>query len=287
MNILYIPPVGAVKEHDDFYLSLSKSNKVIWYWDAARSIAVFDPKLYGYEYDIIHLQSGAISRNELAVWKNDYPKAIITQWTGDYRPEGLPEVRMYEGLVDITFLASDTPEQYPNMNVKWLPHWVGEWQFRPVNPDAEGIVMIANNYTHFPGGLERHEMNEILRERDDYVLYGSGFTNSKGPVNYRDTPDIYNQYQIAVGCNIFNNVSMYFSNRPLAAMAAGCAYLWKRVPSMGDVPCLTYTLPEQVIDLLGLIKAKGDITGLIKNSQQWVRDEFHSDVIVKKYPDEL
>jgi len=233
----------------------------------------------------VYKRQGSISLDRLDTLRYLNPKAIITQWTGDYRPEGLPEVRMYEGLVDITFLASDTPEQYPTMNVKWLPHWVGEWQFRPVNPNAEGIVMIANNYTHFPGGLERHEMNEMLRNRSDYVVYGSGFTNSKGPINYRDTPDIYNQFRFAVGCNIYNDVPKYFSNRPLAAMAAGTYFIWRNVPNYPQL--FGYSHNDLLLKLISMHEEGKDCFAFGESQQRYVRANFHSDVIVKKYLDEL
>jgi hypothetical protein len=279
MNILYIPPVGAVKEHDDFYLSLKKLHNVTWFWE-------YTHEPINDQWDLIHLQSGAIKYMVLKMYKQLNKKAIITQWTGDYRPEGLPEVRMYDGLVDFTFLASDTPEQYPNQNVKWLPHWVGEWQFRPVNAEAEGIVMIANNYTHFPGGLERHEMNEMLRNRPDYKVYGSGFTNSLGPVNYRDTPDIYNKFRFAVGCNIYNDVPKYFSNRPLAAMAAGTCFIFRGVPNI-DPFCFTCYDNHGLLDIINgrVYGSELLISETTKYAQRYVMENFHSDVIVKKYLD--
>lgn len=274
MNILYIPPVGAVKEHDDFYLSLSKLHNVTWFWEYTHQ-PIHD------RWQVIHLQSGAIKYMTLKMLKQMNKPAIITQWTGDYRPEGLPEVRMYDGLVNFTFLASNTPRQYPNQNVKWLPHWVGEWQFRPVNPDAEGIVMIANNYTHFPGGLERHEMNEMLRNRPDYKVYGSGFTNSLGPVNYRDTPDIYNKFRFAVGCNIYNDVPKYFSNRPLAAIAGGSFFMWRHIKQYWW-PLCGYRDNDTLIQSINSMTEKNRIISA-KNQQNFVRANFHSDVIVKKY----
>ena len=80
-------------------------------------------------------------------------------------------ISQYKGLVDVTYLAAYTPELYPGMNVKWLPHGVADWNFRGVKKDSEGIVMIANNYTHFPGGKERNELAEILNKRNDPFVW--------------------------------------------------------------------------------------------------------------------
>ncbi|GAG82074.1 unnamed protein product, partial [marine sediment metagenome] len=134
MKILYIPLDTSIKEEDDFYLALIKAgHEVTWYWD--------HHFIDCHEYDIAHFQSGAVKRGIIQACKAGH--CLVTQWTGDYRPEPMHMVTQYEGLVDITFMAANVPELYPNENIVWLPHWVGDWQFRDINPNAEGIVMFA------------------------------------------------------------------------------------------------------------------------------------------------
>lgn len=271
MKILYIPLNTAIKEEDDFYLSLSKLHDVVWFW---KNASVSKNKI-----DICHFQSGAIEPHLVRNIKKHWPNTLITQWTGDYRPEPMEMVTQYKGLVDITFMAADVPYLYPDMNVKWLPHWVGDWQFREVNPNAEGVVMIANNYPQFPGGKEREELHNFLRQRKDYVCYGSGFEGSQGNVPYRKTPDIYNKFRFAVGGNIYNDAPKYFSNRPLAAMAAGGCFLWRDVKGF-DYPGCRYFENGQAIYFIENLEFKKEY--IIQN-QQWLKENFHSDVIVKKY----
>lgn len=271
MRILYIPLPGSDPMYDGFYNSLKKGHEVDWYWDCGPVDG----------FDVVHLQSGAITSDELEMIRGG---SMVTQWTGDYRPEAMEMVTQYD--VDITFMAADVPEIYPG--VRWLPHGVDDWQFRPVRGDADGVVMIANRYDHFPGGRERTVLHNVLKKRDDYTSYGSGYGKQ---VDWKITPDIYNKARFATGGNIYNNAKLYFSNRPLWAMAAGTCYIMRRVPGIeryftNGVHCYLWDEPEQVEDIINFTTS--DIRDQIaRNGQRRVRELFHWDEITKMYINEI
>lgn len=274
MKILYIPLDTSIKKEDDFYIALKKAgHEVVWYWDHTW----LDEKI-----DVAHFQSGAIERRLIASIKRMCQ--VVTQWTGDYRPEPMEMVTQYQGLVDITFMAAEVPELYPNENIVWLPHWVGDWQFRDINPNAKGIVMFANNYPQFPGGRERAEMHELLSERDDYTCYGSGWGNALPPVPYRETTEIYNNARFAVGCNIYNDVNKWFSNRPIIAMAAGCCFMWRKVPEMSYMD-FTYNDNYALYDFLNV--SWPNLLDRAKAMQNFVKEKFHADNIIKMWENEI
>jgi hypothetical protein len=186
MKILYIPMESTNLGTDGFYKALEKKHEINSLWEVG-----YD-KMHRKRFDLVYFQSGAIRPSEIMIMR-EQDKCIITQWTGDYRLEPLEMVIQYKGLTDIDFMAADVPELYPDMNIKFLPHGVDDWQFRPVNKEAKGVVMVARDYPQFPGGQERRKLIEEIPELDVY-----GF--DKG-LDWYDAPDVYNSYKFAVGCS--------------------------------------------------------------------------------------
>lgn len=278
VNLLYIPHPHSKPEHDDLFQSFKKICDVYWWpnW------AIED--LPG-KVDFIYLQSGGIKRVGLEFIKNVYPKAKVCQWTGDCRKYQIENVMWCYDLCDINYLAAWQPELYPGM--RWLPHGVADWQFREINPDAEGIVFIGNAQLQFPGGMERHKLCLELEKRKDFTWYGS----PKKQVPYRDTPDIYNKHKIAICASIFRDVPKYFSNRTLAAMAAGCSAWMPRFPNMyevfkGEQNFRSYIDTKDFMEGLKLVCERGQFQQRI-NGQKFVKKHFHYDKLAKHILDEL
>jgi hypothetical protein len=66
-------------------------------------------------------------------------------------------------------------------------------------------------------------------------------------------------------------------------MAAGCVYFWRNVPNIYPMATI-YEDNEDLIDSIDFIDSiHTDHPHIISEQQNWVRSEFHSDVIVKKY----
>lgn len=272
-KLLYIPHPHSKQEYDDFYLSFANVCKTLWY-PTYRAIGL--PS----DIDFIYLQSGGISRTGLLSLKEVYQNAKVCQWTGDCRKERIENVMWCYDLCDINYLAAWQPELYPGM--RWMPHGVADWQFREINQDAKGIVFIGNAQLEFPGGKERYELCLKLEKRKDFTWYGT----PKPQVDYRDTPDIYNKHKFAIGASIFYDVPLYFSNRTLAAMAAGCACIQRGFPWIDDIlPILfSYSNYNQFIDAINF---NTDWESYIISAQNYVHANYHYDVLAKQVIDEL
>jgi len=283
MKLLYIPLSTATPETDDLYKAFCKRCEVKWYWDMEVGW------VYRYYPDIVYIHSGATPNTGFI--KSRYPQAVVTQWTGDYRPEGFDYYREAGKYCDINFKA-DTANLYPEMNCKFLPHGVADWQFREINPEAKGIIFIGNTYTHLPGGKERYELCQELSKRDDFTWYGHGSPN--GWLDYYKNPDVYNQHKFAISCSIYNDAPSYFGQRPLHAMAAGCCCIQRDFPDRGlftdGVNCFVYSpgydaLFTELLDRW--YSAESIHLDIRKAGQQLVRDNFTYDKIVDSYLKQL
>jgi len=263
MKLLYIPPITEVKE--ELYTEFSKLCYVDHMWiDGTKS-----------RPDLAYVQSGAASVDLLKDVANVCP---VYQWDGDYRPEGLPGVKNSLPYCDKTFNAAAINDYI------WLPHGVADWHFKPVKHKAQGVVMIANHYGHFPGGVERHELGEILKKRGDFTGWGSGFGRS---LPYKQCASVNNNARFAIGGNIYNDVPKYFSNRPMNAMAAGTCYIMRYVPGLEEVftdgvDCLFWrTFSEALSHLTISDKVRNKIakTGQAKVWQNYRFKQFAEKII--------
>jgi len=168
MKLLYITLNQVIaaysdnyQEGDDLYDAFTKVADVHGYTNVEQAIA-FDP-------DLVYIHSGALPKETvLEIRENTH--AIWGQWTGDSRPEQLEPVMRYDFL-DFHFMAG-IQDIYP-FKINWLPHCVADWQFKPVNDQAKGVVYIANEYHHFPGGLERYELACEVRDSIGLTWHGS------------------------------------------------------------------------------------------------------------------
>jgi len=267
MRLLYVPPSSSNPLTDGLYKAFNKRCTVDHFWlQGTRG-----------RPDLAYVQSGAVS---IELLKDMSDVCKVFQWAGDYRPEGIDHVRTYMQYCYKTFCAADVPELYPGMI--WLPHAVDYWQFRQVNEDAKGMVMIANDHSQFPGGKERQDLAEILKGRGDFTGYGSGFESS---LDWMKGPDVYNKSRFGIGGNIYNDARLYFSNRPLNAMAAGTCYIMRYVPGLEEVftdgvHCLFWrTFQEALSHLTISDKIRNAIA---RDGQKKVRSEFMYDNFADK-----
>lgn len=289
MKLLFIPLLPGNPETDDLYKAFCKKYEVHFYKHINEAIA-FQP-------DIVYIHSGALPLGRALAIKTA-TNALWTQWTGDCAEGSLLEpVLRYRNICDITFLAcgDGLKKEYENElghHVHWLPHSVAEWQFRPVNPDAKGIVFVGNNYTHFSGGVERFTLNQELSKRDDFRLYGSGWHGTH-PVKWESLPDIYNSAFIGLSNNLINNIPLYFSNRPLNVMAAGSLCLMRYVPGIEEYftdgyDCVLYETIEEALNKINVHRSITDPAiskrnVIAANGQRKVRQFFMYENIVEMY----
>lgn len=224
--------------------------------------------------DYVFMQSGAISKDEVLAIKNF--GATITQWTGDWRPEPLPEV--INTSADITLLASAIGQQHLYPGSKYLQHAASV--FLPVREDAEGISAIWNHYDQFEGGRERNGLADLLEKEfpEDFILRGSG---GRCSVQYHKTPEFYNQSYIGISHSICNDVEGYWSNRPLDIMAAGCCCLMRYSPNLekyftDDEDCVFYHSNEDAVLKIRELKANPNRRNRIARKGQATVRNFHT-----------
>src|SRR3990167_7783250 len=282
MKLLYIPLPTATPQIDDLYKAFCKRCEVQWFWD---NETIQNP-------DIIYSHSGGVNPDVLRVLKREFKKCIVTQWTGDYRPEGFDYYREAGKYCDINFKA-DTADLYPELNCKFLPHGVADWQFREINPEAKGIIFIGNAYTHLPGGKERYELCQQLSKRDDFTWVGTG--GNPGHIDFKEIPDWYNRHKFAISANLYYDAPGWFGNRPLMAMAAGCCTLIREFPGYKDFAedgkyYFAYDDNDEVLWLYDAMLRHPDIleatewcNRVTKAGQQLVRGNFTYDKIVDSY----
>lgn len=207
--------------------------------------------------DVIYCQSGALPPNELQALKKR-TKAKVIQWTGDCRPELLPEVLQYTGIADRTFLACGIGqrkeyERELEHPVIWLQH-AATMFVEPQELNEKSIAFVGNYYDQFPGGAERNKLCYDLDVKygEDFYCYGS-WIESRGTVPYDDTPWIYSNAYISISANIYNDIEGYWSNRPYDILAAGSCCLMRYVPGIErhftDMEhCVVYKSNEEAME---------------------------------------
>jgi len=294
MKLLYIGHPHATPEKEDWYQALKKVYDCTFYTKELTR--------YQIDFDIIYVHAGSISYRTLFCLKywNDQPggvssKGKIVVWTGDVREDLMSDVTMYNGIADIVLLAcgmgkqKEMYEKEMGCPVHWFPHGVAEWNFRPVNENSEGLIFIGNNYEHFSGARDRYEINKQLKAKygDKFKIYGNGWGDiGEGvTVPFEDTPDYYNKAYIGIDGSIFNDKDGYFSNRPLDVMAGGSVCLVRSFPAVRKCFELDWTWDDfdSLVRLMNKFKNNEYRNFIAKQQQQFVRDNFHYDVLAQKF----
>lgn len=283
MKLLYIPLQPGDENTDDFFQTFRCLNHNVHFYKSVDEAIAFQP-------EVVYIHSGALHIDLVRIIKKA-TKAIWTQWTGDCDHKLLEPVLRYKDICDHTFLACGDghKKKYEDAlghPIHWLPHAVNTWQFKAVKQDAEGIVFIGNNYTHFSGGQERFDLVQELKKRKDFTVYGNGWEGAK-PIEWDKVPDTYNNSFAAISNNIINNVSLYFSNRPLNVMAAGTLCIMRYVPGIEEYfedgyDCLMYEDNKDAIGLLDSIP-KQIRNEIALNGQKIVRENFMYEHNVQRF----
>lgn len=112
---------------------------------------------------------------------------------------------------------------------------IQNWRFIPnrnLTPDHP-ITFVGNVYSNLPGGKERLEIIDFLRDHVHSSILpmgsGEGFI---GPIDYKAVPDMYNNAYITICENNYWNAEDYFTPRNLGAMSAGSCALMKWFPGI-------------------------------------------------------
>lgn len=240
--------------------------------------------------DIIFFQ-GSLSVSELKNIKES-TGAKVVMWTGDagYMP---PQSFMdHKDTVDLYLMPflGENMKTYATLLKKpcnYIWEFIQDWRFRePIEIEkSEGsmISFVGNIYDHLPGGEVRNKTMAFLwRHVPELFCWGNGFKN--GPIEYTETPDIYNNSYLVIA---ENNLMLdgYFTPRNIGGMAAGSCVLHKWFPRIEHFfrhleDGMVYKNEYELLQQINFLKANPDMRNeLAKKSyntakQYWTLDAW-------------
>lgn len=195
-------------------------------------------------------ETNVITADAIRAVKAALPRALITHWTGDYRPVITPYLAGVAKACDMTFVSSKGQLQdfflagahdvnYCQIGVDWTEDVLGwpDWTPPFRVPD---VVFIGNYYEAGPwtkGSLERLNAVRALDEAKgiDFGVVGSGWPPGVpvvGTCTVKQQHHVWKRAKVAINVNHANDVECYYSDRLLIAMASGTAVVTKYVPGL-------------------------------------------------------
>lgn len=247
--------------------------------------------------DVIHCQFQGTNRIEpfcLAHIKAVYPNIVITQWTGDVRPEPIPEVVNYGKYCDLTLVCSTTDiEAYERAGVKQAAYWqnaVDETQFTRPSKKPKGIAFCGGRYTHFSNSQQRIALVEKFQKTfgDDMTVYGFGWQPHQ-ILPWDDQPQLYATKELVLGHNNVPGKRWWFSDRQMIAMASGrphlCQYSEDLELLFDDmVHCVFYYSIDEAIEKAEWLRKHPDEASQIGLAgQALMREKYTWDTRVSEY----
>lgn len=276
-RLLFIPLHynATPRPHEDWFNALCEEFDCDYY--------EYGEEIYGYDYILIH--SGAIPPDELEVITSDQK---LIQWTGDCRPDVLPEVMAYKGIVDLTLLVAgigqkEMYEKALGSPVGYLQQGIFESFFiKHQELQSGNVVFIGNNYDQFEGAVERASLCLLLSKTFcHFEVIGNGFDgyshanetrlkryNNHRSVPYSDSAKIYNESYISISHACFNDIEGYYSNRTIDIMASGGCCLMRRTPNIEQFftdmyDCILYSSNDEAIEKIQHLIARPELRNMI------------------------
>ena len=255
--------------------------------------------------EIIHAQIQGTNNLDANVWdriREINPNTIVTQWSGDVRVNAIEEMLRHGAKMDLTLLSSKGQiPLYEQGGCRKVAYWQvavdREMQFvqqeLPWSERRHGIIFCGNHSPSFPDSWKRQSVvQKLSRTFPDFYAFGQGWNGQArwgGICSYRDQTNFYHKAKISVGCNNFNNVDWYFSDRQLVAMAAGTVHVCHYIPGLENIftdgeHCVWYhTEEEAVAKIEWLLKDEAARQRIGTAGRDKVREEHTWDTRVLEY----
>jgi len=190
-------------------------------------------------------------------WVVPYPKSLLSlvKYTDVCFNQGLGRMADYlkaKGARHVYLL----PAAYDNVSFNM-----------PINTQTEkqnDLVMVANKWKYrkpfasAPGTKDRTILIKLLQEEfgDKFAIYGQGwekFTSSRGPIDFFQQTNAYNNSKVAIGIPHFNDIEYYDSNRPFNTIATGIPYVSGYSPKCDEIlkegeHCHYFKTPQEAVD---------------------------------------
>ncbi len=176
--------------------------------------------------DAIFFQ-GSVSIEDLSKIKEN-TGAKVAMWTGDCRYSPTEGLINYRNVIDC-YLLPFSGELLNNYSIIlgkpcfFIFEPIQNWRFRePKEMNSGRIIFVGNAYETFLGGETRVEIiNFLSRLLPEFEVYGN-IINSKGTLDYKVVPEVYNDSFLVIAENNIHDVQDYFTPRNLGAMGASC-----------------------------------------------------------------
>ena len=204
--------------------------------------------------------------------------AKIFMWTGDCRYAPTKSLMDYRNIVDTYLLpfSGILLSEYQLILGKpchYLFEPIQNWRFRePKEMNSGKIVFVGNHYGNVPGGESRMEIIKHINQHlpNELEVYGN-IEGSKGTIDYKDVPDLYNNAYIVICENKWHDVGGYFTPRNLGAMAVGSCPLMRYFPNLDNrfghlSDCLVYKNKYELLDYILLLKENPSIRNHISTN---------------------
>jgi spore maturation protein CgeB len=215
--------------------------------------------------------------------KNELPCCKFCNWTDDIKNYILPNFLELSFSCDYNFASSTGQLKFLSEIIKkpvyYLPVGYDENIFFPSKENKnifENDIVFIGNYTekeNFPGTKERLQACYLLKEKfgNRFKIYGSGWpTNiqTEGHCSLRKNNEVYRNSFCNISISHYNDISDYFSDRPLRGMASGRPTLIYRFPNwqnfftdMSDAVLINSV--EEIINKINILKKNPDLSEFI------------------------
>lgn len=210
--------------------------------------------------DLLHLQiqhTSVIDGATIGKIKSNFPRCIVTNWTGDVRNYVPKQFKRIAAFADYNLISSTGQiNKFKKEIGKEVRYWqigVDPKLYHPCVPPRTqfewDIIFIANNNTkeNYPGRGEREHTCKLLRNqfKHRFCLYGNGWPKmlgSKGSLDQKVVAQAYHNSYCLLSVSHYNDLNHYFSDRLLMCMASGRPTISLRFPKwesyfthMGDI----------------------------------------------------
>ena len=258
MKVMFLPlNYGDVRQNgvSDAFRAAGCNLKEFDYFkehSANRNLKVVRAKLVtrvnDFKPDLLHVQiqhTNIIDHNTISLIKSQHPRLIVSNWTGDVRNYIPPTYKNIAKVADYNLISSTG--QLP-MFRKAIGNNVHYWQIgydpklyfpeakeRP-RFDADCIFIGHHNKREkYPGAATRINACSLLRREfgSRFKLFGANWPNelaSSGSVDQKTVSSKYYSSLCSISISHYNDLSHYFSDRLLMALASGRPVISLRFP---------------------------------------------------------
>jgi len=235
-KVLYLPlgkQAGTINAFNKYNVDL----KVFEYMDFIDANERLLQEVKDFKPDLIHMQlqyTHKISSQTLSKIKTEFPKTIITNWSGDVRVPVPSYFTNIGKVVDYNLICNSGQIDYCNKqsgNQKTQYWQIGhpENLMSPkLKPNKDFVVSYVGNYykQEFPGSVDRINFCNKFKQKYDarFALYGNGWPHnlrSHGVIAPINVGDVYCNSICVVSISNFNDIADYFSDRLLMCLASG------------------------------------------------------------------